>query len=329
MMALGTAEQVNTFLLGGYQLQAMAPEEFRTGVTATFKFFYYKKGPVIVQKGRVTPDPITLSFKFKGPDAVDAELFLRAMAKKQEKISLSWLNRFAFKGYITQVGDFSHTRLWATGSITFQPTEDTSQAGSGAALSAKFATSSLPAQNWLDLLGSASIAIAGFLVALKQQVADVFQPLVDAKAAIDLVTLTITQSIATAGDIASLPYQTASALASSINDALLLIPIAASDLSSKVLAPAIPIFEGATNYLGQAAGLGVLVELDNAQDAFLNLASTLAPQPVIYKSVYGDTLQDVCDIFKLALVDLLSLNSTLTDGPIPAGTLVKIPAVSI
>jgi hypothetical protein len=327
-MALGTAEQVNTFLLGGYQLQAMAPEEFRTGVTATFKFFYYKKGPAIVQKGRVTPDPITLSFKFKGPDAVDAELFLRAMAKKQEKISLSWLNRFAFKGYITQVGDFSHTRLWATGSITFQPTEDTSQAGSGAALSAKFTTSSLPLQSWLDLLKDIKNAIAVYLQNLKSLVADIFQPLDDLRQAIDLITSTITDTIATVGDIASLPYQQLSALVDTVNSALLLVPLAANDITSKVLSPTIPIFEGTTNYLGQAAGLGALVEIGNSQDALLNLANTLAPQPVIYKSVYGDTPQDVGDLFAVALGDLLSLNSNLTDGPIPAGSLVKIPSIS-
>lgn len=324
-MALGTPDQVKAFSLGGFTLEAMAPEEFRTGLTATFKFFFFKSGDPVVQKGRVTPDPITLSFRLHGPDAVDAELFLRAMAAQQKEIDLAWLGRFSFRGYLTQVGDFSHTRLWATGSITFQPTKDTSQAGNGAALESKFQRSGLPIGNWLDALKDAANALNGFIADLREQVDSVFQPLVDIKAALDLVNTEIQLAVEAAGSVLAIPYQTASELASSIDDTLGALPAARDSLFDTVLAPTIPLLQGTSAKLAEAAGLGALVALDDADDALLNLANTLAPEPLAYRSQYGETTQDVADIFEVALPDLLALNSNLGAGPIPAGTVVRIP----
>lgn len=327
-MALGTPEQVAAFSLGGYTLEAMAPEAFRTGITVTYKFFFYKKGEPVVQKGRVTPNPITLDFRLKGPDAVDAELFIRAMAAKQEAVTLSWLDRFSFKGYITLVGDFSHTRLWVTGSITFQPTEDTSAAGSGMALGSKFQRSGESIGSWLDALKDAINGLNNAIADLKQWVDDLLQPLRDVATAIDLINAEVLGLSQQVGDIAAAPYQALSELAGTIDDAITLLPIARDDMYAKVLAPVIPLLQGTTNDLAQSAALGSMVVLDDAEDGLWNLRNAIAPEPLIYKSQYGDTPQDVADIFGVTLGALLALNSTMGAGPIAAGTLVKIPATS-
>ena len=328
-MPLGSPELLDTFMLGGYQLKANAPEEFHESVKAAYRFFFYKNGPTKVQKGRVIPGPIRLSFKFNGDQALNAARFLKQMCKEQEAVKLSWAKWFSFDGYLTEF-DFTHRQKTVTGTLTYQPTTDYLRHDFSGGLTADFARSGPaidPAQvtNALGGLLGFLATVEAAVNSLKDMVNDTFAPVFAAiEAANDAVTI-VQRTIQTFGDIASIPFQTLNELWVVTQDAIDLVPGAVTYIKNSVVDPVIPILEGTMDYIAQGFALAGLTALDDVETNLGIVANGIKPAAGQYEVEDGDSLDIVADLFSVGVGEILQLNPGLSAATLTPGKVIKVP----
>jgi hypothetical protein len=323
-MPLGSPETLDTFSLGGFKLTSQAPEEMREAVSAAFRFFFFKKGPTIVQKGRVTPEPITLVFKFNGDEALSTARTLKRMAMQQQEIPLSWARQFSFKGYLTNF-DFTYRQQEVTGALVYQPVEDLANKDVAKLNAISPAQRAQDIQENLQTTYEAKASLALSLADLKAAVADWFQPVTDAIQAIEDATSAVNDIFTTVGDIAALPFQLISEIVFSINTAIGTLTGARDDITTKILAPVTPLLEGTADFLARSTALDALVYLDDLEISLSNLAGAMAPVPVEYSVQEGDTLEWVATLFSTTIADLLQMNPGLSAETLAPGVKVKVP----
>lgn len=328
-MPLGAPEFLDTFMLGGYQLKANAPEEFRESVKAAYRFWFFKDGPTKVQKGRVIPQPITLSFKFNGDQALNAARFLKQMAKDQKPLKLTWAKWFAFDGYLTEF-DFTYRQKVVTGTLTYQPTTDYLRHDDATGLTAALASSEPAITN--AQLAAALGGVLGALAALKSTVDTMkasmnegFAPVYAAIDAANTAVGLIQATIQTFGDVISTPFQTLGELWDVTQDALALLPAAVGSIKAAVLDPVVALLEGTPADLAHAQALGALASLDDVETNLSLAASGVKPPAGEYEVQDGDSLDIIADTFSVAVGDILCLNPGLSAKTLTPGKVIKVP----
>lgn len=339
-MPAGTPEELDSFRLGSVQLQARAPEELKECVKATFKFFFYKNGPTIVQKGRVTPDPITLSFKFSGAGSLGAAQFLKQMMIVQEEIPLSWMT-FAFKGYLTQF-DFGYRQKEVNGTLTYQPIDlgDAKTAGSAAALGSTAvarptlveiglpeATLAVRITFFEALFGDALNALGEaieFLGGIKDQVQAAFDGLLDLLDQIDTFSDGVNAAVSAVLDIAAVPLQIAAQIQDTATN-LLSVFTHVRDGVADLFSPTTPLLGLAAQFMMEAQIAVGLAEMDKMETALLLTRSAFTQQYVRYVFTDEDTLMTVAESFGLSAPDILAANPGLRPSDVQGGLNVSIP----
>jgi LysM repeat protein len=329
-VAIAPPTDLASFRLGDFTLEARAPEELRFGVKAMMRYFFYKKGPTVVQKGRVMPKPVTLQFRYHGPDALDAFLFWKTASEKQLPIKFSWANRFAYNGYLEEVEGSASQRL-VTGTLTYQPTSDSLAHNNTGAVTAGFNND--PSINAelvaaaMDLIPATTFSLNALANQLKGMVNASLGSLYDAINGVNNAIDDVAAAISTFGDVLSIPFQTAASLVDTLNSAIALFPAAYGTLNANVLAPLVPVLTGTADYLSKALGLSASGLLNDIQDNTLVLMEAIQPLTLPYVVQFGDTLQAIADLWGVAITSILQANSGLATGNVAtyAGKTIQIP----
>jgi LysM repeat protein len=326
-MPIANPSDLDTFTLGPAQLKATsAPEEFREGLTAAFRFFFYNGKPTIVQKGRVTPDPISLSFKFNGDLALDTARYLRSLVAAQAAVSLTWAGRFSFTGYLLHF-EFSYRQKEVTGSLTYQPTSQDTGSVPGVLPTPAIdpATLLTQAQGFMAAITNAIASMTNAIATLQSQVNDVLQPLQDFNNALTDAVNQVTANLYNFGDILTMPYQTLSALADTIGNALNLLPAAYNIITNAVTNPVITVLGATDSFLTAATGAGFLSNLNDAEVNSLLLQQSLTPIPITYTIHADDTLQLISTYFTVSVGAILQLNPGLNENTLVPGNTILVP----
>ncbi|MBO9542708.1 LysM peptidoglycan-binding domain-containing protein [bacterium] len=327
-MPLASSEDLKIFKLGTYTLQAEAPEELEEGVTAAFRFFFFKQSKPLVQVGRVTPDPITLNFKFNGDWALDAARALKRMTEEQRLIPLKWANRFDFRGYLTSFR-FRYTQQLVTGTLTYQPISDEKLPGAfnapaGAPVPDKAGRLTEVNEHFDDAFKTKE-TLASHLLAIKALVADNFSPITSALEACNDTLRMVSDTLSTVADIAAIPFQLGAEIATTINSTIGLLPAARNEFFAKVLAPVTPLLQGADAAVAKASAEFALVAIDDLEIALLNLLDSLSTVPVEYVVQVEDTLEQIADWFRVTIEAILQMNPSLSASTLVPGLRLKVP----
>jgi LysM repeat protein len=326
-MPIANPQDLDTFTLGPAYLKATsAPEDFKEGVTAAFRFFFYKNKPTIVQKGRVTPDPITLSFKFNGDLALDTARYLRGLVAAQQPINLTWAGRFSFTGYLLKF-DFSYRQKEVTGTLTYQPTAQDTGAVPGLLPSMVIdpATLLTAVQGFMAGITDGIAAMTNDINSLQNSVNDLLQPLTDLNAALTDAVKQVQANLYNFGDIVSMPYQTLSALADTIGTALGLMPTAYQEITNKVTNPVVSVLTATDAYIAAAIGADYLAHQNDAEVNALLLQQALTPTPITYTVQADDTLQLISSYFSVSVGAMLQLNPGLSELSLVPGSKILVP----
>jgi LysM repeat protein len=326
-MPLGTPELLDTFVLGGAQLQASAPEQLHDGLKAAFKFFFFAKGDPTVQPGRVTPKPITLDFKLNGPDALSTMQFFKRMTAQQQEIPLKWTDRINFSGYLTDF-DATYTQKVVTGTLTYQPVKDLANKDALPG-NLKDGSTASPTENLKDALDNATTAstnISSLLTDLQNTFTTDLGPVFSVLNTGNDLLAQVNSALSTYYEVASIPYEVASQFGDLAKGFLIQLPSAFLAINNLILAPVVPLLQGTDDYLAKALAEQASWQFEDLGTNVSLLAQYLSPQPLIYTVVHGDTLQAIADLFGVLLASLLHINPGLSDASLTAGSQLAIPS---
>lgn len=323
-MPLDTPAILNTFTLGGYRMEVTAPTEIRERVKAHFKHWFFKNGPTVTQKGRVVPEPIGFQFTFNGDWALDAAMHLKRLHRDQKEIDFSWAQRFSCLGYLEDF-EFTYRQQVVEGSLTFQAVRDLLEPLANPFVISRSATAPPTLMDLVSAIEDIGDTIRNTVGTVQTAINNAAKPLTDTLDAIDKLTTTVNGAIASLSDISNMPIALGARIISQADDVLNTVGDAQSFVLGEVLAPPIPIMAGTTEFVTKAGCLIGLTAMEDAKVYCAILRDTVAPPPVTYTVVDGDTVDLIVSLFDVALIDLVDANPGLCDSNLVAGRKVVIP----
>jgi hypothetical protein len=313
-MAIANPSTIASLLIDGTDLGLTAPETWEGGTKTALRAWYYRKGiPTLIQSGRVTPEPVRLSFRLTGPDALQNALYLDGLQKtKRDAVPIVW-GPISFAAKIQQC-TYTASRSDVAVTLELLPVDDPNPQGQAQAPQIEV--------NPVDLLSEIGDAVGGLLAQVEQASKffdNAFQGMRDA---VDNATAVIARTeaaITGVAQIAQLPAATAATLGADLVDASARIQNGAATIVTAANAQAqLPaeIVSTVTTLATSSAISGERMEY---------IAAQMTPATVTAVLTEGQTATDIAEAAGVSVADLIAANPDLIRTPFTPGTTVEVP----
>jgi LysM repeat protein len=316
-MAIAHPDEIGTLLVDGVDLGDTAPETIEGGTKVALKVWYFKRGTnPVVQRGRVTPEPVRFSFKLTGPDALDNALYLDGLSKtKEEPVQIVW-GRINFTAVIGQV-TYQAQRTEVSVTMELTPVKDPNPSGGVFIPQVEISP--------FDLLAELADGLGGILALVDQAgkfFDNAFQSLRDAIDTATDVVAKVDTALATVTRIVDLPAQTVTVLSADLSDASSRLQNGAADLVAAANG-AVDLPADITAGVTQVASTCTI-----SSERMDYLVQQMAPTVLIIRFKEGDTLSGIAEAYGLSVDAILAVNPGFASSPPTPGTEVKVPSAS-
>jgi hypothetical protein len=313
-MSIAPPDQLAALSIGGRDLGLTAPETWQGGTKVALKLWYYRNNAqTVIQRGRVTPQPVRLEFKLIGPDALNNALYLDSLAKTEEKpVPIQWAS-IAFDAMIETV-EYSIQRTGVSVSLTCLPVTDPNR------------------QVWLlsppdgpvpvSLLGGIQAVLDGIQADIEAVAAyfdNTLTTLNDGLQQVRVAVATVADTLATVHDMAEAPMQVIASVRDTLVDAasaivtgvvdLVAISNAAGELPSEI---AVAVTRVAN------VGFGI-------DEQFLYVTQTLPQPTTMVVATEGQTVSDLADASDVTSAALFAINPELARAAPEPGQKIEVP----